>query len=279
MYTPTHFAETDPTILRDAIRQIRAGELITYGADGLEASFVPLLISDDAATVTGHLAKANGQWRRADLSVPALLMWVGPDAYVSPNFYPSKMEDGRVVPPGTSQPSRPRDLVLHHEDEWKRHHVGSLTDLHERRLTSPWSVDDAPTDFIDGMVKAIVGMEIRLISLVGKWKLSQNRPQADVAGVIAGLERYGAGSHEAQVAEQMAEVAVASWPPRRRLNHAVLSSRRAGWESSRCIPTTGRGTCPAGRHQGGKGLKSGGHLAGGAYADGLAAIDDPDLAL
>jgi transcriptional regulator len=73
MYTPTHFAETDPTILRDAIRQIRAGELITYGADGLEASFVPLLISDDAATVTGHLAKANGQWRRADLSVPALL--------------------------------------------------------------------------------------------------------------------------------------------------------------------------------------------------------------
>jgi len=211
MYTPTHFAETDPTILRDAIRQIRAGELITYGADGLEASFVPLLISDDAATVTGHLAKANGQWRRADLSVPALLTWVGPDAYVSPNFYPSTMEDGRVVPTWNFTAVQAKGtLVLHHEDEWKRHHVGSLTDLHERRLTSPWSVDDAPTDFIDGMVKAIVGMEIRLTSLVGKWKLSQNRPQADVAGVIAGLERYGAGSHEAQVAEQMAEVAVAS---------------------------------------------------------------------
>jgi transcriptional regulator len=211
MYTPRHFAETDPTILRDAIRQIRAGELITYGADGLEASFVPMLISDDAATVTGHLAKANGQWQRADLSVPALITWVGPDAYVSPTFYPSKEEDGRVVPTWNFTAVQAKGaLVLHHEDEWKHHHVKALTEVHERRLPSPWSVDDAPADFIVSMVKAIVGMEIRITSLVGKWKLSQNRPRADVAGVISGLESYGAGSREARVAKQMAEVAVAA---------------------------------------------------------------------
>jgi transcriptional regulator len=207
MHIPKHFTETDPTILRDAVRRIRAGELITYGTDGLEASFVPLLISDDARTVTGHLAKANGQWKRADLSVAALITWVGPYAYVSPNYYPSKAEHGRVVPTWNfTTVQATGDLIFHEEDGWKRDHVESLTSFHEEGSPSPWSVEDAPEDYIDGLITGIVGVEIQVTSLAGKWKLSQNRPQADIAGVIAGLGAHAAGSSEVEVAEEMTEI-------------------------------------------------------------------------
>jgi transcriptional regulator len=194
MYTPKHFVESDRTVLRDEVRRIRAGQLITLGSDGLEASFIPLLISDDAGTVTGHLAKGNGQWQRADVSVPALVTWVGPDAYVSPSYYPSKQEHGRVVPTWNFiavQATGP--VTFHEDDEWKRAHVASLTNFHEEGMPAPWSVDDAPPEFIEGMVRAIVGVELRVTSIEGKWKLSQNRPVPDIAGVIAGLEAQAQG--------------------------------------------------------------------------------------
>jgi transcriptional regulator len=88
MYTPSAFTMSDPMTLRDAVRSIRAGQLITFGSDGPECSFIPLLISDDATSVTGHLAKGNGQCKRADRSIPALVTWLGPDAYISPSYYP-----------------------------------------------------------------------------------------------------------------------------------------------------------------------------------------------
>ncbi len=208
MYTPQHFAETDPSVLRDTVRQIRAGELITYGSDGIEASYLPLLISDDATLVTGHLAKANGQWRRADLSVSALVSWVGPSAYVSPRYYPSKDEGGRVVPTWNYIAVEAKGtLILHEDDEWKRRHVESLTTVHEGGHASSWSVADAPDDYIAGMIKAIVGLEVQLTSLAGKWKLSQNRSPADLAGVIAGLNRDGGTASEAAVAAEMAPFA------------------------------------------------------------------------
>lgn len=207
MYLPRQFAETDPAKLRDAVRQSRAGEVITYGSDGLEASFVPLLISDDAGTVTGHLAKANGQWKRADLSVAALVTWVGPHAYVSPSYYPSKTEGGRVVPTWNYTAVQAKGtIVLHEDDDWKRDHVESLTRFHERGFPAPWSVQDAPRDYIELLVRSIVGLEIQVTSLTGKWKLSQNRAQPDVAGVIAGLQSYGGESPEASVARTMTGV-------------------------------------------------------------------------
>jgi transcriptional regulator len=203
MYAPRHFVESDPSVLRDAVRGIRAGELITFGSDGLEASFIPLLISDDASTVTGHVAKGNGQWRRADTSVPALVTWVGPDAYISPSYYPSKRAHGKVVPTWNFITVQAKGiLTVHQSDAWKRSHVASLTQFHERAMPTPWSVDDAPSDFIDGLVKAIVGIELRVTSIEGKWKLSQNRPGPDIAGVIAGLESQGPGA-AATVAQQM----------------------------------------------------------------------------
>lgn len=196
--------ESNPTVLRDAVRRIRAGELITVGFKGPEASFIPLLIADDAGTVTGHLAKANGQWERADLSIPALVTWVGPDAYVSPSYYPSKHEHGKVVPTWNFITVQAKGMLSFHEDdEWKRRHVESLTDFHESALPDPWSVNDAPSDFIEGLVKAIVGIELRVTSIEGKWKLSQNRPEADVVGVISGLESQGPGN-AAAVAQEIA---------------------------------------------------------------------------
>lgn len=203
VYAPGHFAESDPIVLRDAIRRMRAGELITVGSDGLEASYIPLLISQDAGTVTGHLAKGNGQWTRADRSVPALVTWVGPGAYVSPSYYPSKHEHGKVVPTWNFITVQARGIVTFHEDdEWKRSHVASLTNFFEAALPSPWSVDDAPSEFIDAKVESIVGVELRVTSLEGKWKLSQNRPAPDIAGVISGLQSQGPGP-AATVAQEM----------------------------------------------------------------------------
>jgi len=204
MYAPKHFAESDRTVLRDAVRRIRVGQLITVGPGGPEASFIPLLISDDAGTVTGHLARGNDQWRRADPSVPALVTWVGPDAYVSPSYYPSKQEHGTVVPTWNFIMVQARGSVTFHEDDgWKRSHVASMTDFHEASMPTPWSVDDAPPDFVDGLARGIVGVELRVTSLEGKWKLSQNRPGPDIAGLITGLASRGADS--AAVAQAMAD--------------------------------------------------------------------------
>ncbi len=203
MYVPQDFAESDPLVLREAARRIRAGQVITVGSEGPEASFIPLLISDDAGTVTGHLAKANGQWKRADSSISALVTWVGPDAYVSPSYYPSKHEHGKVVPTWNFITVQARGaLSFHDDDRWKRRHVELLTEFHEGALPAPWSVDDAPSDFIDRLVKAIVGIELRVTSIEGKWKLSQNRPEPDIAGVISGLGSQGPGN-AAVVAQEM----------------------------------------------------------------------------
>lgn len=194
-----------PSLLLRWLSRIRAGELVTVGSDGLEASFIPLLISDDATTVTGHLAKGNGQWQRADLSIPALVTWVGPDAYVSPSYYPSKQGHGKVVPTWNFIMVQAKgNLTFHEDDEWKRSHVESLTNLHEGAFPAPWSVEDAPADFVDGLVKAIVGIEVRVTSLEGKWKLSQNRPEPDIAGVIAGPDAQGPGD-AANVAQEIAK--------------------------------------------------------------------------
>ncbi len=204
MYNPGPFQETDPIVLRDMVRELGVGELITFGTDGLEASIVPVLIDDDAGRLTAHLARANRQWRNADHTVPALMTFRGPDAYVSPGYYPSKQENAKVVPTWNYITLQARGrLTIHDDPDWTRALVDRLTRHHEQRFENPWSVEDAPGDFIDALVKTIVGVEIEISSFEGKWKLSQNRPEVDRAGVKAGLQRPGATPKEIQTAAFM----------------------------------------------------------------------------
>ncbi len=204
MYNPPGFAVTDLVILRDAIRQIALGELITVGSGGIEASKVPLLVSDDATALRGHLSRANPQWANADLSVPVLVCWHGPDAYVSPSFYPSKTEHGEVVPTWNYITVQARgSLVVHDDANWVRQVVENLTDLHESDSAAPWRFQDAPPRYAERMVKAVVGIEIKVTSLEGKWKLSQNRPARDFQGVLTGLERREHDPGALQVASAM----------------------------------------------------------------------------
>lgn len=204
MYNPPGFAVTDLVILRDAIRHIALGELITVGSEGIEASKVPLLVSDDATVLRGHLSRANPQWSNADLSAPVLVCWHGPDAYVSPSFYPSKAEHGEVVPTWNYITVQARgSLVVHDDANWVRQVVENLTDLYESASAAPWRFQDVPPRYAGSMVKAVVGIEIKVTSLEGKWKLSQNRPARDFQGVVTGLESREHDPGALQVASAM----------------------------------------------------------------------------
>ena len=165
--------------------------LVTVGAGGLTANHIPLLLDPTAGpygTLRGHLARANPQWSDFSVETPALVMFTGPDAYISPNWYPSKQEHGKVVPTWNYVAVHAYGtLEIHQDPEWLRGLVTQLTETNEAQFASPWAVSDAPADFIDGMLKAIVGVEIRIDRLEGKWKQSQNRSAADREGAAAGL--------------------------------------------------------------------------------------------
>lgn len=191
MYNPPHFAESRHDVLVELIRQAHIGELITLGADGLLASTIPLLWEPDGehGRLVGHLARANTQWSTTDAHVEALVIFRTVDAYVSPSYYASKAEHGKVVPTWNYVSVHARGPLVSHDDRnWVRVLVSRLTDHHEDDRDVPWSIDDAPTDYIDKQLAAIVGIEIPITTLEGKQKLSQNRPAADIEGVIAGLQ-------------------------------------------------------------------------------------------
>jgi transcriptional regulator len=195
MYVPSHFKEDRVPELHAAIRTIGIGTLITNGAEGLEASHIPLLIDPEPApygTLRGHIARSNGQWKRlaqgAGGGSEALVTFLGPDAYVTPNWFPSKRETGKVVPTWNYIAIHAYGLLRFFEDRAPLLDIVTrLTDLHEGRRAAPWAVTDAPADYIDTMLKAIVGFELPIARLEGKWKLSQNKSAADVAGIRAGL--------------------------------------------------------------------------------------------
>jgi transcriptional regulator len=191
MYNPLHFAEPRHDVLVALIGQAHIGELITFGPDGLLASTVPLLWEPggEHGRLVGHLARANQQWRMTDANVDALVIFRTVDAYVSPSYYASKAEHGKVVPTWNYVSVHARGpLVIHDDRDWVRALVSRLTDHYEGDRNVPWSIDDAPTDFIDKQLAAIIGIEIPITTLEGKQKLSQNRPAADIDGVIAGLQ-------------------------------------------------------------------------------------------
>lgn len=205
MYIPKHFEETDIGVLHSLVRAHPLGAWVTHAPDRLLVNHVPFLVDasrGEYGTLVGHVARANTVWRSFSSSTPSVVVFQGPQAYISPPWYPTKQEDGRVVPTwnyavvhahGFPRVIEDRDGLLAL--------VERLTMEHESTQLSPWKVSDAPAEYIEKRLAAIVGIEIPIASLEGKWKVSQNQPASNRRGVIAGL-----GQRTDQELSSMAEL-------------------------------------------------------------------------
>lgn len=190
MYLPPHFREDRLEVLQDLMRTHAFATLVTYGASGLLASHVPLHYDSQPApygALRGHLSRANPQWRDFSPRDAALAIFAGPHQYISPSWYAAKEEHGRVVPTWNYAVVHAYGTLRLFEDpEDLRRNVETLTARHEAEV-SEWRVADAPAEYIEGMLKGIVGIEMGIDRIEGKWKLNQNRSEPDRAGVEAGL--------------------------------------------------------------------------------------------
>jgi transcriptional regulator len=193
MYVPAHFAP-DEAAVDDLLRNHGAADLVTVTAEGLVATMLPFLYLPgvgERGVLQGHVARNNDQWKRPAIG-DALAIVRGPDAYITPGWYASKIEHGRVVPTWNYVTAHVYgQLVVHDDPVWTEDLVRRLTSKHEAYREHPWSVDDAPRAFIEGQLRAIVGIELEITRIEAKAKLSQNRPPADVEGVITGLRERG----------------------------------------------------------------------------------------
>lgn len=197
MYVPNHFKQDDVAKLQHYIRDYAFGMLVIADDEGIEANHVPfyLSVAEDGSlgTLQCHLARGNRVWQRIENSRFVLAVFQGPDAYVSPSWYPSKAETGRVVPTWNY-------LAVHAEGRaeviqdlvWLKQHLCQLTNQHERARAEPWAVEDAPEDYTEGLMRGIVGIEIKIEKLTGKLKASQNQSEPNQAGVKAGLKEDSA---------------------------------------------------------------------------------------
>lgn len=206
MYQPPHFREDRLAVQHALIRAHPLGLIITAGPAGLQANPVPMLIDADASekgTLRAHLARANPQLQELAQVEECLIVFQGPQHYITPSWYATKRETEKVVPTwnyiAVHAWGRPRVID---DVEWLRQQVAELTASQESARSAPWAVGDAPADFIASQLKAIVGIEIPIARIEGKWKVSQNRSAVDQAGVIAGLRDEGSEAMADAVAER-----------------------------------------------------------------------------
>jgi transcriptional regulator len=204
VYVPDHFAAPGDAAVADLLAQHGAADLITATDSGLLATLLPFIHDPDRGrrgALLGHVARNNDQWRRPAIG-EALVIVRGPDAYVSPTWYASTAEHGRVVPTWNYITAHVYgNLIVHDDVAWLAALVRRLTEKHESGKTPRWSVDDAPGSYISGQLRAIVGLEIAITRVEAKWKLSQNRSAADAEGVVTALQA-GTPADQA-VGEQM----------------------------------------------------------------------------
>jgi transcriptional regulator len=195
MYDVGAFREERVEVLHALIKAHPLGTLVTASAQGLEANHIPMLIDPEPVpfgTLRGHVARANPVWRTFNTDMEALVVFQGPQGYITPSWYPSKAQHGKVVPTWNYAVVHAHGpLKIFDDAEWLRKLVTRLTDSQESQREKPWYVTDAPPDYINTMLKAIVGIEIPLSRIQGKWKLSQNRLPQDRDGVLKGLEAQG----------------------------------------------------------------------------------------
>lgn len=202
MYVPRHFAMDDDE-LTELVRTVGAADFVTVGPDGTpESSLLPVLLDLERGIAIAHMARANPQWRHIPAAGSrALAIVSAPQAYVSPAWYPTKREHGRVVPTWNYSAVHITGVLNVHDDpDWVRAMVTALSVAHEDHRPAPWAIGDAPAAFIEGQLKAIVGIELQVESVTGKAKLSQNRSDVDRAGVVVGLEAEGTAGADAVAA-------------------------------------------------------------------------------
>lgn len=202
MYVPRFNAIGDVAEMRDLVRAVGSAELVTVAADGYPAvTLLPVIWDEDRLVF--HMARANPHWRSIAAGAPALAVVTGAQAYVSPGWYASKAEHGRVVPTWNySSVQLTGRATVRDDPEWLRDAVTRLTDVHEEPRTDRWSVADAPAPYVEKQLRAIVGVDFVVERVEGKAKLSQNRSDDDFAAVVAGLRREG-GPREHEVAAAM----------------------------------------------------------------------------
>jgi transcriptional regulator len=193
MYVPNHFKEENIEKLHQYIRTYNFGLLIIADDQGIEANHVPFLLSVESDNRLGqlecHLARNNSAWQRIQAGARVLVVFQGPNAYISPSWYPTKAENGFVVPTWNYFAIHVEGKAQVIEDPiWLKRHLRQLTEQHEANRDEPWSVEDAPTDFTSHLMQAIVGIEINIETLTGKLKASQNQPAQNRESVKAGLQ-------------------------------------------------------------------------------------------
>lgn len=196
MYVPPEFREERVEVLHELIRAEPFAVLVTMCAGRMEATHLPIVLDSSHGAfgrLSAHVARGNSQWRDTDFNIPALVIFRGPHHYISPNWYPSRSAGGRIVPTWNYAVVHAQGRLRAVEDrDWLRRHVEELSAIHERDFPAPWSPKEPPPGYIDGMLKGIVGLEMVIEKLEGKWKMSQNRKDEDRAGAIAGLRQAGA---------------------------------------------------------------------------------------
>lgn len=195
MYIPAHFSETKPEALSRIIHQYPLGALVTHGSAGLDADHIPFEFDAAVGThgvLSAHVARANPLWRRCPTGTPVMVIFSGAQAYISPNWYPSKHETHRSVPTWNYEVVHAHGILSVHDDEkYVRRIVARLTHRHEATEPKPWKMGDSTPEFISSMLNNIIGIEIAITSLVGKVKLSQNREARDRMGAATSLEQLG----------------------------------------------------------------------------------------
>jgi transcriptional regulator len=202
MYLPRHFEQNDLAALQALMREHPLATLVVHTIDGLSANHLPMVYDASVGVLRGHVARANPLWREAAAGVDALAIFHGPQAYITPSWYETKAQHGKVVPTWNYAVVHAHGRLRAIDDAaWLRDFVSRLTDTHEAGRVAPWAVRDAPPDYIDEMLKAIVGVEIAVSRLVGKWKVSQNRAANDRAGVAQGLAGEGDAAMAALVTD------------------------------------------------------------------------------
>ncbi len=207
MHIPSKFQQKDESQLKAIMREYPFGTLVIHSASGLEATHLPVILANNEGkdVIHGHIAKANKIWQSVENGDEILLIFNGPNCYVSPNYYPTKKESGKAVPTWNYVVVHVKGRIAFiHDEQWIYNMINSLTTEHESKQEIPWSMSDAPDTYIKKMLPAIVGIEISIDSIEGQWKLSQNQPEINKFGVVEGLSDKGE-AHELEISKLVKE--------------------------------------------------------------------------